>query len=429
VGTYSSPHLLDLGERICTSPAGPIARRELDALVARNSGALEAALQREGGALTHFEVLTALALRHFADAGAEVAVVEVGMGGARDATNVLEPGGLAAAVITPIGMEHVAALGGSIESIAAAKAGILKAGRPAVIAAQPSEAALGVLLAEARRLGCAPLVLAEGVAVVRGAGARLAPGERLHAAAEAVEVEGLEEALAGGGGGGGGGGSISRGELRLVGPHQHGNAATAIAAASVLAGQGLRISAAHVLQGLAAARLPGRFQVLPLHPGTDAASPAGAAAAAAAGARPGARWLVADGAHTAESAAALAATLRQVFPDQPVALVVAMAADKEHRAVLAALRALRPKVAVFTSAAVAGSYRRSAPPGTLVAQWQAAAILDAGRFFRCRELIQAGLASAVEKAKLELRAFEGEGVIVVAGSLHAAAEAIRAAGG
>jgi folylpolyglutamate synthase/dihydrofolate synthase len=374
---------MDVSERISTGSGGPISTQQLDALVARNSAALAAALQREGGALTHFEVLTALALRHFADAGAQLAVVEVGMGGREDATNVFEPENLAAAVVTPLGMEHVQALGGSIESIAAAKAGIMKAGRPAVIAAQPSEAALGVLLAEAGRLGCSPLVRAEQLARVSSAGFRLAPGDRQHAVAEAVRVEGLQEALAPGGGNGTSSSSSSSsgtsGELRLVGPHQHGNAATAIATASVLVRQGFAIGPEHVLQGLARAHLPGRFQVLPLHPGTDAASPASAAAA---GGRPGARWLVADGAHTAESAAALADTLRRVFPEQPVALVVAMAADKEHRAVLSALRPLQPKLVVFTSAAIAGSYHRSAPPGSLVAQWQAAAILDSARFFR-----------------------------------------------
>jgi folylpolyglutamate synthase/dihydropteroate synthase len=76
---------------------------------------------------------------------------------------------------------------------------------------------------------------------------------------------------------------------------------------------------------------------------------------------------VLDGAHTGESAAALAATLRAVFPDAPLAFVVAMAADKEHAAVLQQLRAAGPAAIVFTAAAIAGSMARSAPPGLLQA--------------------------------------------------------------
>jgi len=70
-----------------------------------------------------------------------------------------------------------------------------------------------------------------------------------------------------------------------------------------------------------------------------------------------------DGAHTADSATALASTLRSVFPQAPLVLVVAMAGDKELRDVVGALRALRPQVVVFTSVPIAGSYARSAPPG------------------------------------------------------------------
>lgn len=77
----------------------------------------------------------------------------------------------------------------------------------------------------------------------------------------------------------------------------------------------------------------------------------------------GRHTLVLDGAHTEASAASLAATLRQAFPDRPLALVLAMAGDKEHREVLTALRAAAPKVVVFTTVAIAGSYERACPPG------------------------------------------------------------------
>jgi folylpolyglutamate synthase/dihydropteroate synthase len=153
--------------------------------------------------------------------------------------------------------------------------------------------------------------------------------------------------------------------------------------------------------------------------------------------------IVLDGAHTPESAAALAAALREAFPwPTPLALVVAMAGDKQHREVAAALRAARPGVAVFTAAPVAGSSQRSAAPGTLVAHWQAAAMLSTGPSFRCRELIQGGVNSALPRALREVAAMarsraagggggaEGAagghpGVVCVTGSLHAVAAASR----
>eukprot|EP00878_Enallax_costatus_P046880 GHUV01057192.1.p1 GENE.GHUV01057192.1~~GHUV01057192.1.p1 ORF type:complete len:114 (+),score=37.40 GHUV01057192.1:307-648(+) len=104
-----------------------------------------------------------------------------------------------------------------------------------------------------------------------------------------------------------------------------------------------------------------------------------------------------------------------------------MAADKQHREVCEALRACRPSVVIFTSVPIAGSHQRSAPPGTLAAHWQAAAILgsSSSRRFRCRELIQANLGAALEKARHELGAFGGKGVVVVTGSLHAVAAAMK----
>jgi folylpolyglutamate synthase/dihydropteroate synthase len=73
--------------------------------------------------------------------------------------------------------------------------------------------------------------------------------------------------------------------------------------------------------------------------------------------------LVLDGAHTADSAAALASAVREAFPNQPLVLVLAMAADKEHREVIAALRGMRPVVVVFTAVPIAGGMQRAAPPG------------------------------------------------------------------
>lgn len=208
VGTYSSPHLLTPQERIQGPDDGgaPISEERWEQLAQQvrgaaiqaatscagtarstaappdNSGGLAApaSSNSEVGASstadmpTYFEATTAMALQHFADSGADVAVIETGMGGRGDATNVFAPEQLQAAVITTLGMEHVAALGGSIQTIAAAKAGIMKPGRPLVLAAQPSQEAAAVVLQYAGELGC-PVVHAGDVVQVSAAVQRASP--------------------------------------------------------------------------------------------------------------------------------------------------------------------------------------------------------------------------------------------------------------
>uniref|UniRef100_A0A1D1ZUM4 Mur ligase central domain-containing protein n=1 Tax=Auxenochlorella protothecoides TaxID=3075 RepID=A0A1D1ZUM4_AUXPR len=137
-GCYTSPHVVSLHERILMD-GKPITSKDLDqALVTVQPTAQ--GLSHASPELpppSHFEVLTAAAFAHFAAAGTDLAVVEVGLGGARDATNAFRPAGLALSVVTPIGSDHLDALGGSVRSVAAAKAGVLKAGRPLVLAPQP----------------------------------------------------------------------------------------------------------------------------------------------------------------------------------------------------------------------------------------------------------------------------------------------------
>lgn len=129
VGVYTSPHAVHVRERLSTSRTGEcVAAQEYAHLVLRHADAVARVHGAGGpGGCTHFEVTTALALAHFADADVDVAVVEVGLGGVRDATNVFTPANLEAAVVTALDLEHLSALGGdSIHHVAAAKAGIYK---------------------------------------------------------------------------------------------------------------------------------------------------------------------------------------------------------------------------------------------------------------------------------------------------------------
>ncbi|KXZ56538.1 hypothetical protein GPECTOR_1g483 [Gonium pectorale] len=267
----------------------------------------------------------------------------------------------------------------------------------------------------------------------------LDPSATVQAVRERLRLELLPEA-------GAGGGALDV-TVGLVGPHQAANVATAVATARVLRAQGWQLPDEALARGLSEAALPGRFQVVKM-PGPDGP------------------WVVLDGAHTPDSAAALVAAMQAAFlartpapssptasvpgaapppsnagrgpgSGPPVALLLAMAEDKEHRGVVAELRRLGPRVAVFTRVPIAGSYQRAAAPGTLAGHWQAAAMLapPTQRPVRCRELLQASLGAAFDKALQELRALRvqrpagpgaadpGPGVVLITGSLHAVAEA------
>lgn len=150
VGLATSPHLHTFRERIVVG-GEMIGPGGFDVLAARVDR-VAAEMERERpdqGRVTALELLLAMALSHFADTGCDVAVVETGIGGALDSTNVLDP---AVSVIGPIELEHTAILGASLAKVAANKAGIIKPGVPVVVAAQPDEA-LAVIVARAAEVG------------------------------------------------------------------------------------------------------------------------------------------------------------------------------------------------------------------------------------------------------------------------------------
>ncbi|MEO5616251.1 MAG: Mur ligase family protein [Candidatus Eisenbacteria bacterium] len=207
-GLFTSPHLVDFRERF-----------RVDGRWADEAW-LFSALRRidaspEGGGRTFFEVATALGFLDFAERGAEWAVVEVGLGGRLDTTNVLTPD---LCVITPIGLDHTEILGDTIEKIAAEKGGIVKPGVPVVLGAGMDGRARDVLRA----------IAAERAAPVMDAG------------------------------------SVSADSLGVA--FQRDNVATARAALAALAARGLEIPAAAVARGLAAARWPGRFEACSAEP-------------------------------------------------------------------------------------------------------------------------------------------------------------------
>jgi dihydrofolate synthase/folylpolyglutamate synthase len=298
VGLYTQPHLQSYRERIRIGGLA-ISPDELADGVDRQRPLVHVLRSRfpEAGEPTTFELTTVLALDYFARHGAQVAVLEVGLGGRLDATNAVEP---AVSIIASISRDHVAILGGTLGAIASEKAGILRAGRPGFLAEQ-RPAAEQVLAHRCREVGAR----CQTVPPLRLALARSPTGT-----CQRVVGPSLGEAW-----------------LPLVGAHQRQNAALAIAAAHALGVQ----SAATLRVGLERLRWPGRFELI------DGEPP-----------------LVLDGAHNGDSAEALAATLLAYAGERPIQLVLGINRDKELGALLRPLLSLASGV---STTAVAGSHR------------------------------------------------------------------------
>lgn len=229
-GLYTSPHLEDVTERVRLGP-GDIAPEALDAEL----GEVFAAADRAPAIpVTYFEAMTAAAFSAFARQGLELAVLEVGLGGRFDATNVA-PAGLS--VVTSISLDHVEDLGGTIAAIASEKAGVFRAGRPALVTSRRPEA-LAVFEEIARRTGTALHRLSDE-ARIDGAASDLS-GTRF-----TLSTPGGRYALS----------------TPLAGPHQAENAAAAVRAAELLAPD-FRIGAEAVARGVASVRWPGRLERL-----------------------------------------------------------------------------------------------------------------------------------------------------------------------
>ena len=235
-GLYTSPHLRRINERIAINGA-PIADDDFAAVFARIE-TLFGTLITEG-TLPHnpsyFETLTAMALQHFADSGADAVILEAGLGGRLDATNAVNP---AVCAVTSIDFDHERWLGHSIEAIAGEKAGILKPGAPVINAAEHPQAQ-AIIRNQATKLGV-PVIEPDPVVPEKMTSREFGRYEF------AVDY----------------GGVATRISLRLPGRHQVRNALTAVAVARELAQQGWNIPAEAVCEGLRRVRWPGRLQLL-----------------------------------------------------------------------------------------------------------------------------------------------------------------------
>lgn len=291
-GMYTSPHLVRFNERF------RIDRREID------DGALEdlvkvvdehantAAGELGGREITFFEFATAMAFEYFRRSGVRLAVLETGLGGRLDATNVITP---LLSVITRIDLDHTQHLGDDISTIAGEKCGIIKPDRPVVCGAMPPGAADIVRAVAADR--SAPFVDTQAVVTIEVNAPDL-DGQKLRIASQDR--------------------SYGTCPTPLVGTHQAENVATAIAALEELGrASGLEIGTEAVRAGLATVHWPARFQVLSGDP-----------------------VVILDGAHNRGGADALVASWRRVLKDAPMGLILGRGSDRDDAGYLKTLSAL-----------------------------------------------------------------------------------------
>ncbi len=301
VGLYTKPHLVDYRERIRVN-GRLISEEELASLVEEVRPHVEAGAGEAEGAPTYFEVSVALALLHFVRTRADLAILEVGLGGRLDATNICDP---LVSVITPISLDHTDVLGRTLAAIAAEKAGIIRPGRVLVTAPQPPEAE-EVLRAVCLQSDARLVRVADRLAWTHGS--MTATEQRFH-------LRGADEY-----------GWIV---MPLVGRHQVINAATAVTAAEELAGAGFPLPSSTfpdglggaVSRGLAGLRWPGRVEVVRENP-----------------------TVIVDVAHNVAAMQALRDALHEVWPGHRLILVFGMVATHDHEGPAAVIAPLADTV-------------------------------------------------------------------------------------
>ena len=309
-GFYSSPHLHTFRERIRL--AGEPVSEKVFANLAAELAPVAATLERETdlGPVTLFEFMTAMAFQCFADEGVDFQIIEVGLGGRLDATNVVEPDVCA---ITSVSLDHMAILGDTVEEIASDKAGIIKPGVPVVVAPQ-SAGALEVILATAREKE-APVTLV-GRDVTWKFGGQTPEGQK-------AEITGRH-------------GSLTV-DVPLLGRHQLENVATAVGVVEALSGKGYTITTPDIIKGLRKVKWPCRLEILARDP-----------------------LVICDGAHNVYSMETMLSSLREYFDFERLLVIAGFSRDKSVEGMVEAL-APHADMAIATRS----RHPRSLPPASL----------------------------------------------------------------
>jgi dihydrofolate synthase / folylpolyglutamate synthase len=284
-GRFTSPHVMSVTERI-TIDGEPISDERFDDLWREIEPYVVLVDQQEidGVHMTFFEIITAMAYAAFADAPVDVAVVEVGLGGAWDATNVADAD---VAVVTPIDLDHTHLLGRTIGEITREKAGIIKPGAHAILAGQSVEAA-EILLARCAEVGALPQREGVDFGVI---------DRELAVSGQLIRLSAAD-------------GSVDDIFLPLYGAHQAANAGQALAAVEAFLGL-KALNPDVVREGFAQVHFPGRLELVRRSPA-----------------------VVLDAAHNPHGAQAAAAAITEAFAFAPLIGVVAVMGDKDARGIL-----------------------------------------------------------------------------------------------
>ena len=361
VGLYTSPHLHTVCERVRVG-LQPITREEFAALVAQVWPAVEE-IGSEGpyGGVTFFEMMTVLAMVHFRNIGADFQVLEVGLGGRLDSTNIVTP---EVSAITSISIDHAATLGDTVQKIATEKAGIVKPGIPCVIAPQWSTDAMHVF---------------ERIALDRNS-LMVSVSDRFTTHRVSADLKGQTIVLSG-----------SKTDYRLwtplIGDHQIENLATAVATVEVLRDRGFSVPDRAIEQGVRDVCWPARFQVY---------------------VRDG-KTIVVDGAHNPYSVGRLMETVVQHFDPGRILLVFGSLGGHSAQGMLEAFAGLSPGIV-----AVQSRHPRSAH-----ASVTADTVRNMGLSLIAEsKTVASGLRHAIALAR-------AEDLVLCSGSLALAAEAIE----
>ena len=313
-GLYTSPHLHTLRERMSVD-GSLISEAEFAAAMAEVKPFIESMKLGTGfRQLTYFEALTALAFAYFKKKRVDFQVLEVGLGGRLDATNVAKP---VVCIITPVSLDHTQILGNSLEEIAREKAGIIKPGCWVVISPQPVEAASVIN-------GICREKEAKVVQVSKDITWRKTGGDLYH---QSLAIEGRT--------------SKYQVNIPLLGDFQLENTATAVAALEILTSEGFDISDTDLAQGFGRVKWPGRFHIMQENP-----------------------LVLVDGAHNVASMRGLISNIKEYFSCKRIFLVFGTSCDKDIAGMINELVALSPQVIVTRA-----GHSRAAPLSTLAEEF------------------------------------------------------------
>ena len=326
VGLYTSPYINRFNERMQVNGV-PISDEDLETLVDRIRPIANALTDSP----TEFELITALGFLYFLQMHCDIVVLEVGLGGALDSTNVIPAP--EAAVITALGLDHTAVLGDTIQDVARAKAGIIKAGAPVITYGGVPEAD-AVIAAVCKEQGCS-----------------LYPVDFSQLTLLPSDLSGSRFSF----------GNLSNLTLPLLGSYQPKNAAVAITTLKVLDKQGWHISDAAIREGLRTVQWPGRFELLRTDPP-----------------------FLLDGSHNPHGMRATAQSLQDRFPQQKFTFLISVMADKDVTGILTPILPLAKEFVTV----------RANLPRAMPAEELAARIIALGGTAQAAPSISAGVALA-----------------------------------